>query len=152
MLFRSALLPLSAHDSADLSDTAIAQVRGAVASASVGAELLDLKGEADRLYSGYLREAVRLAIGGFIAIVVLLLLALRSAARVARVVAPLALSVLTVAATFAALGHALTILHVVGMLLIVAVGGLLVGLAIRYLPGTGGAHPAEGFKIGRAHV
>jgi predicted exporter len=41
---------------------------------------------------------------------------------VARVVAPLALSVLTVAAAFAALGHALTILHVVGMLLIVAVG------------------------------
>jgi predicted exporter len=118
----SALLPLSAHDSADLSDTAVAQVRGAVAGASVGAELIDLKGEADRLYSGYLREAVRLAIGGFIAIVVLLLLALRSAARVARVVAPLALSVLTVAATFAALGHALTILHVVGMLLTVAVG------------------------------
>ena len=118
----SALLPLSARDSADLPDAAVAQVRAAVASASVGAELLDLKGEADRLYSGYLREAVRLAIGGFIVIVVLLSLALRSAARVARVVAPLALSVLTVAATFAALGHALTILHVVGMLLIVAVG------------------------------
>jgi H+/Cl- antiporter ClcA len=27
-----------------------------------------------------------------------------------------------------------------------AVGGLLTGLAIRYLPGTGGARPAEGFK------
>jgi len=118
----SALLPVSARDSADLSGAAIAQVRSAVASAAVGAELLDLKGEADRLYSGYLREAVRLAIGGFIGIVLLLFVALRSAARVARVVAPLALSVLTVAAAFAALGHALTILHVVGMLLIVAVG------------------------------
>jgi len=118
----SALLPLSARDSADLADVALAQVRSAVASASVGAELLDLKGEADRLYSGYLSEAVRLAIGGFIAIVLLLLVALRSAARVTRVVAPLALSVLTVAAVFAALGQALTILHVVGMLLIVAVG------------------------------
>ena len=118
----SALLPVSARDSADLSGAAIAQVRSAVASAAVGAELLDLKGEADRLYSGYLREAVRLAIGGFIGIVLLLFVALRSAVRVARVVAPLALSVLTVAAAFAALGHALTILHVVGMLLIVAVG------------------------------
>jgi predicted exporter len=118
----SALLPVSARDSADLPDAAVAQVRSAVASASVGAELLDLKGEADRLYSGYLREAVRLAIGGFVAIVLLLSVALRSVARVARVVAPLALSVLTVAASFAALGHALTILHVVGMLLIVAVG------------------------------
>jgi predicted exporter len=118
----SALLPVSARDSADLPQAVVAQVRSAVASASVGAELLDLKGEADRLYSGYLREAVRLAIGGFIVIVLLLLVALRSAARMARVVAPLALSVLTVAALFASLGHALTILHVVGMLLIVAVG------------------------------
>jgi predicted exporter len=118
----SALLPVSARDAADLSDAAVARLRSAVAGASVGAELLDLKGAADRLYSGYLREAVRLAIGGFLVIVLLLLLALRSAARAARVVAPLALSVLTVAATFAALGHALTILHVVGMLLIVAVG------------------------------
>jgi predicted exporter len=118
----SALLPVSARDSADLPGAAVAQVRSAVASAAVGAELLDLKGEADRLYSGYLSEAVRLAIGGFVAIMLLLVVALRSAARVARVVAPLALSVLTVAAMFAALGHALTILHVVGMLLIVAVG------------------------------
>src|SRR6516162_6421067 len=118
----SALLPVSTRDSADLSGAAIAQVRSAVASAAVGAELLDLKGEADRLYSGYLREAVRLAIGGLCAIALLLIVALRSPARVARVVAPLALSVLTVAALFAALGHALTILHVVGMLLIVAVG------------------------------
>ncbi|TVZ02773.1 chloride channel protein [Trebonia kvetii] len=30
---------------------------------------------------------------------------------------------------------------------VLAVGGLLTGLAIRYLPGTGGARPAEGFKV-----
>jgi len=135
----SALLPLSARDSADLPDAAIAQVRSAVTSASVGAELLDLKGEADRLYSGYLREAVRLAIGGFVAIVLLLLVALRGAARVARVVAPLALSVLTVAALFAALGHPLTILHVVGMLLIVAVGSNYALFFDRVA-----SHPGEG--------
>jgi len=33
---------------------------------------------------------------------------------------------------------------------VLAVGGVLTGLAIRYLPGTGGAHPAEGFKTHRA--
>ena len=33
---------------------------------------------------------------------------------------------------------------------ILAVGGVLTGLAIRYLPGTGGASPAEGFKTHRA--
>ena len=33
---------------------------------------------------------------------------------------------------------------------VLAMGGVLTGLAIRYLPGTGGAHPAEGFKTHRA--
>jgi H+/Cl- antiporter ClcA len=33
---------------------------------------------------------------------------------------------------------------------VLALGGLLAGLAIRYLPGSGGAHPAEGFKVHRA--
>ncbi len=33
---------------------------------------------------------------------------------------------------------------------VLAVGGVLTGLAIRYLPGTGGALPAEGFKTHRA--
>jgi len=31
----------------------------------------------------------------------------------------------------------------------VAVGGVLVALTLHYLPGTGGHHPAEGFKTGR---
>ena len=135
----SALLPLAARDSPDLPPAAIEQVRDAVARASVGAELLDLKGEADRLYSGYLGEAVRLAIGGFILIVLLLAVALRSAMRAARVVAPLALSVLSVAALLVALGHALTILHVVGMLLIVAVGS---NYALFF--DRSSAHPEEG--------
>jgi H+/Cl- antiporter ClcA len=30
---------------------------------------------------------------------------------------------------------------------VLAVGGILTGLAIQYLPGTGGAHPADGFKV-----
>jgi predicted exporter len=119
----AALLPVSAVASADLSASAVAQVRAALAQeGSVHAALLDLKGEADRLYSGYLSEAVRLAIAGFGAIVLLLSVALRSFARVARVVAPLALSVLAVAGLLVGLGERLTILHVVGMLLIVAVG------------------------------
>ena len=81
-----------------------------------------MKGEADRLYSGYLKGAVHLALAGLGAIVLLLLVALRSPARVVRVVAPLALAVLAVAGTSRLLGQQLTILHVVGMLLIVAVG------------------------------
>jgi len=119
----SALLPLFAVASADLPASAVERVRAALAQdRSVHATLLDLQGEAGRLYSGYLSEAVQLAIAGFGAIVLLLWIALRSFARVARVVAPLALSVLAVAGLLVAVGERLTILHVVGMLLIVAVG------------------------------
>ena len=118
----SVLLPLAARGSGDLPPESIDAVRAAIAGAAVQADLLDLKGEADRLYSGYLRDAVRLALAGLIAIVVLLAITLRSPVRVMRVVAPLLLSVLTVAALLVTLRHALTILHVVGMLLIVAVG------------------------------
>lgn len=117
-----ALLPLRAAASNPFSIDD-ARVRKAVAAAVPGrATVLDLKGEADRLYSKYLSEAVRLSLAGFAAIVILLLVALRSPARVVRVVVPLALAVLAVAGGFALLGRQLTILHVIGMLLIVAVG------------------------------
>jgi predicted exporter len=119
----SALLPVSAAGSAELSASAVSRLRAAIAQGAVpGAQLLDLKGEADRLYSGYLSEAARLALAGLSAIVLLLLVALRSVARVTRIVAPLALSVLVIAALLVGLGQQLTILHIVGMLLIVAVG------------------------------
>ncbi|MDB6090221.1 MAG: hypothetical protein JWN85_3005 [Gammaproteobacteria bacterium] len=117
-----ALLPLRAAAS-NPSSIDDARVRQAVAAAAPGqATVLDLKGEADRLYSKYLSEAVRLSLAGFAAIVILLLVALRSPARVVRVVVPLALAVLAVAGAFALMGRQLTILHVIGMLLIVAVG------------------------------
>lgn len=101
----------------------IGQVRSAV---SIGSPdrvaVLDLKTQADALYSTYLAGAVRLALAGLGAIIVLLLLALRSAARAARVVLPLVLAVLSVAAALLLFGGPLTLLHVIGMLLIVAVG------------------------------
>ena len=55
-------------------------------------------------------------------VLLLLLVVLRSPARVARVLAPLGLAVLTVAAGLAVGGRQLNLLHLVGMLLIVAVG------------------------------
>ncbi|MGH8318357.1 MAG: MMPL family transporter [Steroidobacteraceae bacterium] len=119
-----ALLPLEAPVSAGHPlDIDIGKVRGAV---SVGAPdratVLDLKNQADALYSTYLAGAVRLSLAGFAAIIVLLLIALRSPSRVTRVVLPLALAVLTVAAALTLFGAKLTLLHVVGLLLIVAVG------------------------------
>ncbi len=84
--------------------------------------VLDLKTEADALYSTYLSEIVRLSLAGLAAIFILLLVVLRSARRVIRVVAPLVLAVLATTAGLVVMVHQLTILHIIGMLLIVAVG------------------------------
>ena len=117
----NALLPLHAVDAAQPIDTA--RVTAALQRAELtDAQVLDLKQESDALYAGYLTEAIRLSLAGVLAIIVLLLITLRSPPRVMRVLAPLLLAVLTVAAGLALCGVQLTILHLVGMLLIVAVG------------------------------
>ncbi|KVR21158.1 hypothetical protein WK13_35080 [Burkholderia ubonensis] len=135
----SAMLPLRAPDAARAAHAAhaaqaapdldaapsldAAPIRAAVARAGVpGALFVDMKAEADRLYVDYVREDLRLSLAGFAAIAVLLLIALRSPRRVVRALAPLVAAVLVVAAGFAASGVPLTILHLIGMLLIVAVG------------------------------
>jgi predicted exporter len=136
----TALLPVAARAAGDLPADAVRQVRSAVAAGPEGAVLLDLKGETDRLYSDYLFGAARLAVAGLLLIVLLLALALRSVARVARVIAPLVLAVLAVAALLAALHERLTILHLVGMLLIVAVGS---NYALFFDRLSHGAHPGS---------
>jgi predicted exporter len=129
----SALLPLHAASAAPPSQTAdtatpdididLARVRTALADAHVeNATVLDVKAQADALYQGYLHEAIRLSLAGFGSIVLLLVVVLRSARRTARVLAPLLLAVLSVAAALTLSGRQLNILHLVGMLLIVAVG------------------------------
>jgi predicted exporter len=117
----NALLPLHAWADAQPIDTA--QVRAALHRAELDeAQVLDLKQESDALYASYLHEAIRLSLAGVIAIIVLLLTVMRSPLRVARVLAPLLLAVLSVAAALAFADVQLTLLHLVGMLLIVAVG------------------------------
>lgn len=116
----SALMPLRTPASFALD---VARVHSAVSEAAPGeAVVLDVKAQADQLYSTYLSEVLKLSFAGFLGIVALLLVALRSALRVLRVVAPLVLAVLTVAAVLVLARRELTILHVIGMLLIVAVG------------------------------
>jgi predicted exporter len=117
----SALLPLHAADTSH-PHIDIGRVRLALAAAHCAAQVLDLKHESDALYADYLRDAMRLSLAGSLAIVVLLLVALHSPVRAARVLAPLVLAVLVVAAALALLEVRLTILHLVGMLLIVAIG------------------------------
>lgn len=116
-----ALVPLRAPSAGPAAFTIdAAQVREALLGS--GALFIDLKAEADALYAGYLHEAIALAAAGVAAVLLLLMLALRSAARVGRVAAPLGAAVLVSAAVLAAAGQTLTLLHLVGFLLVVAVG------------------------------
>lgn len=86
------------------------------------AVLLDLKGESQRMASGYRAEALTHALQGCAAIVVLLFLALRSPMRVFNVVLPLAAAVMLTLGVLVWSGAALSIFHLVGLLLVVAVG------------------------------
>ena len=95
-----------------------------VQAALVGSDavFVDMKGEFDTLYSGYVSEAVRLSLAGCALIVLLLAFTLRSPARLGRVLLTLVLTVAGVIAALHASGERLHLLHLVGMLLIVAVG------------------------------
>jgi predicted exporter len=101
----------------------IAKVNHALAPPPVGDKvLLDLKEESDRLYRDYLQEAIRLSLGGVVAIALVLVVALRSPTRVLRTSLPLFSSLILVTATVVLCGRQLTMLHLIGMMLTVAIG------------------------------
>lgn len=87
-----------------------------------GIMFIEMKTELDGLYTQYLDEALTLSMAGFIAIVGILAVTLRSLHRLTRVLAPLLLAVLIVAAGLALSDVRLQLLHLIGMLLIVAIG------------------------------
>ncbi|MHB1174226.1 MAG: MMPL family transporter, partial [Sulfuriferula sp.] len=116
----SALMPLTAPAGASINAD---QIRTALSSTKLpNVMFMDMKAESDRLYSGYLHEAILLSLGGLAAIIALLLFVFRSPAHVLRIVIPLAAAVITVTAGLAVFGQQLIILHLVGLLLVVAVG------------------------------
>ncbi len=119
----SALLPLHAPANGIIDAGAVRQALAAAPSASgTSALFVDIKGEADRLYSGYLREAILLSLAGLAAVALLLFAALRSAGQTLRVLVPPAAAIVVVLGGLALAGHRLTILHLIGLLLVVAVG------------------------------
>lgn len=116
----SALLPLTASQGRNIDAD---NIRAALATKPLpGVLFVDMKTESDRLYSSYLHEAIVLSLGGLAVLVALLLVVFRSPSRVLRIIAPLAAAVVTVTAGLALLGQQLIILHLVGLLLVVAVG------------------------------
>jgi predicted exporter len=92
----------------DLSDTAFV--------------LLDMKTESEQMFRDYRHEAAKNALLGALAIVALLLVSLRSVRRVVEVSLPLAAAVVSVTAALVYSGHMLSIFHLIGLLLVVAVG------------------------------
>ncbi|HXN16057.1 MAG TPA: MMPL family transporter, partial [Usitatibacter sp.] len=112
--------PPAENLSAGIDRSAVA--RSIAASEVHGAVLLDLKEEVDRLYSGYFERALLMSAVGLVAIVALLLGALKSARRLIRVMAPLVVGVLVVGAAHAVCGTRMSLLHLVGLLLVVAIG------------------------------
>jgi predicted exporter len=113
----TALLPLRARPGSEIDGR-----RTAAALSGSGAHYINLGEISDHLYDNYLHTAAWLSLSGLGATAILLLTALRSPLRVSRVLAPLLAAVVVVAAGLQLTGTQLTLLHLVGMMLIVAVG------------------------------
>ena len=84
--------------------------------------LLDMKRESEQMFHDYRREASKYSALGALAIVALLFVSLRSVRRVFDVALPLVAAVIIVTACLILTGHALSIFHLIGLLLAVAVG------------------------------
>ena len=84
--------------------------------------LLDMKQESEQMFRDYRHEAAKNALLGALAIVVLLFVSLRSMRRVLEVSLPLVAAVIAVTAWLILSGHSLSIFHLIGLLLVVAVG------------------------------
>jgi predicted exporter len=84
--------------------------------------VLDIKQSIDAIYAHYMREALWQSALGAIAVVLLLAWALKNRSRLARVVLPLAMAVVLTLALLVVLDIPLGVLHLVGLLLVVAVG------------------------------
>ncbi len=83
---------------------------------------LDLEEQATSMFGQYLHQALILSMIGGLCVVLLLAVALRNPMRVLRVVLPLAGAVILVMAGHVLGGIRMTLLHLVGLLLIIAVG------------------------------
>ena len=84
--------------------------------------LLDMKTESEQMFRDYRHEAAKNAMLGALAIVALLFVSLRSVRRVVEVALPLVAAVVSVTAVLVFSGHTLSIFHLIGLLLVVAVG------------------------------
>jgi predicted exporter len=96
--------------------------------------LLDLKQASNDLYRNYLQSTLTFSALGLLAIVALLALSLRSIRKVLQVLLPLLFAMLAVLLILHAIGITLNLMHVVGLLLVFAVGS---NYALFFATGAG---------------
>jgi predicted exporter len=118
----TALIALRATETGTLDLGAIKNTLSLEPNSKGQLHVLDIKTEADTMYRDYFTEAKRLTASGLLAITCLLIFFLRSITRVARVLAPLVATVILVAAGIVFTHGSLSLLHLIGLLLVVAVG------------------------------
>lgn len=106
-----------------------------------GVDVVDLKASLDGLYARYLGEARWQSLLGGLAVLALLALSLRDLRRWLAVTLPLAMSVVLTLAWLSWRGEPLGILHLVGLLLVVAVGSNYALFFDHLRHGRGGADP-----------
>jgi len=99
----------------------LAELRQSVADLP-GTRVVQVQPELDQIYASYLGQARWQAALGALAVLALLAGHLRSARRLASVLLPLAASVVLVLAGLALSGAALGVLHLIGLLLVAAIG------------------------------
>jgi predicted exporter len=118
------LMPLRASGHGPHPDTIdLSAVGTALAAPGLpGITVIDLVQETTDIFDRYLGDAVLMSGVGALAIVALLLVSLRSVRRTLLVTLPLVAAVTCVTAGLLLTHHRLTILHLVGLLLVVAVG------------------------------
>jgi predicted exporter len=112
----AAMLPLHGVANAEQIASKVAAINGSPA------VMLDLKRESDSLYQSYRQQALTYSLLGVSVIVALLVISLRSPRRVFDVLAPLAAAVVVTTAVLTLGAQNLSIFHLVGLLLVVAVG------------------------------
>lgn len=117
------MMPLRANDGSADTPLDIGRVQTALQAARLPhIVVIDLLEESTRLFENYRNEVLSMAGFGCLVIFVLLWAALKSLPRALRVSLPLASAVACVAAVILLSGTQLTILHLVGLLLVVAIG------------------------------
>ncbi len=143
----SAMLPLHPPTGSADAEIPVQALRQALAGSA--AVVIDLKGEFEQMYSDYLRQAIWLSLGGVAAITLLLAFTLRDPRRLGRVLLTLGVTVLLVVAGLHLLGVRLHLLHLVGLLLVVAVGSNY-ALFFDQIQMDGGLSPDVWLSMGSA--